>query len=91
MSTNEIRAIKQSMSDGYYQGYGKHPRESEIEVCLRFFEQVDIVRTKEPENINHLEMQLLGVFYAVMDRQLLISGYDIEQGPQFVTNEIVKH
>jgi len=90
MTFEEIESIKQSIEDGYFQKGGKHPRESEINACLRFFEQVDIIReTKEPETVDSREEALIGVFYAVMDRDILVSGFDVEQGsPRFIKNTI---
>jgi len=90
MTEQETQAIKQSMLDGYFQKGGKQPRESEINTCLRFFEQVDIIReTKEPETVDTREESLIGIFYAVMDRDVLISGFDTELGqPRFIKNNI---
>jgi len=93
LTEQESQAIKQSMSDGYYQVHGKHPKESEINACLCFFSQMDFIRdTKEPETTNNFEKALVGVFYAVMDRYYLISGFDSDKGtPIFIINNIEKH
>jgi len=90
MTESEIQSIRQSMEDGFFQNDGKHPKESEINACLRFFSQVDVIRdNKEPEDINKLEELLIGIFYSVIKRKVLISGFDAEQGlPRFIWNTI---
>jgi len=86
----ESEAIKQSMLDGYFQKNHTQPRESEINTCLRFFEEVAIIKaTKTPETVDSREESLIGIFYAVMDRDVLISGFDTELGqPRFIENNI---
>jgi len=92
MTDSEIQGIRQSVEDGFFERHGKQPRESEINACLRFFEQVDIIKaTKEPETCNNLEKALIGTFYAVMDRFYLISGFDIDKNePKFIKNDICR-
>ena len=93
MTSQETQAIKQSMNDGYFLKGSKQPKESEINACLSFFSQMDFIRdTKEPETTNNFEKALVGVFYAVMDRYYLISGFDSDKGtPIFIINNIEKH
>jgi len=90
MTETEKAAIRQSMESGYFLKDGKHPRESEIRACLRFFEQVDIIKnTKEPGTVDGREKALIVMFYMVINRDVLISDWDAEkQQPVFVKNEI---
>jgi len=90
MTTHEIEAIKQSMSDGYFQKDGKHPSESETSACLRFFEVIDIMKkNKTSETLNESEEALISLFNMIMDRKLLIVNFDIETNVfSFVVNNI---
>ena len=73
-------AIKQSMSDGYFQGYGTEPNESEIEACIEFFESLR-------RGINHVHINAL--FHCVISRELLISSFDFDTKVSgFILNEI---
>jgi len=92
MTDSEIQGIRQSVEDGYFERHGEQPRESEINACLRFFKQVDIIKaTKNPEDVNQSEEFVIGIFNRVMDRDVLISGFDSEKGePKFIKNDICK-
>ncbi len=75
--TSEV--IKQSMEDGFWQGYGSQPKESEIEDCIEFFEAM---------GADEIAITLLSM---VVDRDVLISGFDMDKKePKFILNEIVK-
>jgi len=75
-------AIKQSMSDGYFQGYGTQPKESEIEACIAFFESI--------RGIN--EEHIKSLFHCVISKELLISSFNMNtKYPEFVLNEITSH
>ncbi len=70
-------AIKQSMEDGFWQGYGSQPKESEIKACIEFF---------EAKGIDEIAINLLNM---VVDRDVLISGFDMDKRePKFILNEI---
>ncbi len=73
-------AIKQSMEDGFFQGYGTEPNEREIEACIEFFESLR-------RGINHVHINAL--FHCVISRELLISSFDMNtKYPEFILNEI---
>jgi len=90
MTEQEKAAIKQSMSDGYFIKGGKQPRVSEIRACLRFFEEAAVIRnSKEPDSVDVRELALIMMFHTVIDRDVLISGFDTEKGePMFIKNGI---
>jgi len=90
MREQESQAIRQSMSDGYFQEYGKRPRESEINACIKFFEEVAIIKaTKTPETVDEREEELIVVYYMVMNRKILISNFNLETNkPSFIKNTI---
>ena len=72
-------AIKQSMEDGFFQGYGTEPKESEIEACIEFFESLPRINESLIEDL----------FHCVISRELLISSFDFDTKlPEFVLNNI---
>jgi len=90
MTDQEKQAIKQSMLDGYFQGHAKQPKESEINACLRFFEEAAVIRnSKEPDFVDVRELALIMMFHTVIGRDVLVSGWDSEKGePMFIKNGI---
>lgn len=80
MTEQEIEAIKQSMSDGYFQKNYIKPKESEVKACINFFEAM---------GADEIAINLLNM---VVDRDVLISGFDMDKGePKFIKNGIKKH
>jgi len=90
MKTEEIKAIEQSFSDGHFIRIGKQVKANELKACLKFFEEVDIVKAnKTPETVNAREEELIVVFNMVMDREILISSFNMELNkPLFIKNTI---
>jgi len=82
MKIDEIKTIEQSISDGYFQRHGKQVKESEVQACVRFFEGIQ--GSDEP--------WVMELFNMVIDRTVLISGFDLENNePRFIKNEIKSH
>ncbi len=91
MKINEIKTIEQSMSDAYFlKGKNGKPKESELKACLRFFEEIAIMmETKDPGTVDAREKALVGIWYAVMDRNVLISNFNLDTNePSFIKNTI---
>jgi len=80
MTEQEVKSIKQSMSDGYFQKDGKQPKESEVRACIEFF---------EAKGTDKIAIVLLNM---VVDRDILIGSFDMaRRQPTFIVNDIKTH
>jgi len=90
MTEQEKQGIRRNMEDGFFQGHAKQPKESEVKACIEFFEEAAVIRnSKEPDSVDVRELALIMMFHTVIDRDILISGFDTEKGePMFIKNGI---
>ncbi len=90
MKIDEMESIEQSFSDGHFIRIGKQVKANELKACLKFFEEVDIIKAnKTPETVNAREEELIVVFNMVMDREILISNFNLDTNePSFIKNTI---
>lgn len=80
MTSQEIEAVKQSVSDGFWSKNGSKPSDREVRLCVKFF----LDMKTDDIAVNLLEM--------ILTREVLISGWDTERKePRFINNKIKTH
>jgi len=91
MKIDEGKTIENNMIDGYFIRNRGKPKESEIKACLKFFEEIKIMmETKDAAaTVDTREKALVGIWFAVIDRNVLISNFNLDTNePSFIKNTI---